>query len=132
MTKKQLKKVRRAKLLKKKHNQAKNSSKPTKLTPEGLMNAIMNSDPNSIHEDDFIPHACYLCGERIESIHDSHNPFPLVDSNSLAIGENGKDEPKRCCSDCNESKVIPARIASRFNGTHKDEWSMRKEMYSVA
>jgi hypothetical protein len=125
-------KARRIQLGMKKYNQTRDKSIHLELTPHELRNLIMNSDPNNIHENDFIPHDCYLCGERIESIHDSHNPFPLVDSNPLAKDENGKDKPKRCCNDCNELKVIPARIESRVNGTHKDGWNMRKKMYGIA
>ena len=102
MTKKQLKKVKRAKLLKKKHNQEKNSSKPTKLTPERLMNEIMNSDPNSIHEDDFIAHDCSLCGKEVTDMHDSHNAYPLKSHTTakqvIGKAENdqiGKGEPSQ-------------------------------------
>lgn len=45
---------------------------------------------------------CCLCSEEIPVVHgwaEGHNPDPL------AIGEDD-----RCCSDCNEMKVIPARL----------------------
>ena len=40
---------------------------------------------------------CVLCGETIDDY--GHNPEPLV------------DWPGRCCSTCNDTKVIPGRIA---------------------
>jgi hypothetical protein len=45
---------------------------------------------------------CCLCGEEIPVVNgwaEGHNPDPL------AIGEDD-----RCCSDCNATKVIPARL----------------------
>jgi len=63
MTKKQLMKARRIQLGMKKYNQTRDKSIHLELTPHELRNLIMNSDPNNIHEDDFIPHDCYLCGE---------------------------------------------------------------------
>ena len=76
----------------------------------------VSNNPDYLHEqqfvceDEYTPHDCYLCGERIESVHNSHHPFPLVNSNPSSKDENGKDHPKRCCNDCNELLVIPARI----------------------
>ena len=146
MNKKQLKKIRRAKLLKKKANIKRNSlCKQIGLSQisdvlnneilpnakRGVMNVetgkvrdwddlsdvekrefnesqkkipdALNSCPTMIHENDFIPHDCCLCDARIETLHDSHNPFPLTDIAS-ALSENGKENPKRCCSTC-DSKI---------------------------
>ena len=116
MNKKQLKKIRRAKLLKKKANVKRN--KPVKQ----FHNDVFNSCPTMIHENDFIPHDCCLCDARIETVHDSHNPFPLTDIAS-ALSENGKENPTRCCSSCDMKIVLPARIVSRTQGTHKEQWA---------
>jgi hypothetical protein len=164
MTKKQLKKVKRAKLLKKKHNQTRNKIKKEmspraymKKTNEPLIAMQLNGQNvlvkkadlddwwkryeaftdeclniTHLHEDDFIPHDCYLCGEKIETIYDSNNPFPLIDYNATAKDENGKDEPKRCCTKCENSIVLPARRESIDNGCvdHPDAWEERMERYS--
>ncbi len=65
----------------------------------------MNTETAEI---DFNPYenvVCCICGEKIPWI-DSHNPWPVVD-----------DEDSRCCSVCNFTKVIPARIVlSRHDG----------------
>lgn len=157
MNKKQLKKIRRAKLLKKKHNKAKIhlnkvfSSDIVKvmkvdfatgektfetmtrkeadilfLEQERKGREVYNNVPgHMIHEDDFIPHDCYLCGSEITSVHDTHNPFPLIDFNSMQVEENGKKEPKRCCSKCETSIVMPARMESMRNGTFREVWEER-------
>ena len=165
MNKKQLKKRRRAKLLKKKANIKRNSlCKQIGLSQisdvlnneilpnakRGVMNVetgktrywddmsdvekrkfneekkemydALNSSPTMIHENDFIPHDCFLCDARIETVHDSHNPFPLTDIAS-ALSENGKENPTRCCSSCDKKIVLPARIVSRKQGTHKEQWA---------
>lgn len=44
---------------------------------------------------------CSLCGGPVEGM--GHNPEPL------------KTYSDRCCSDCNSTKVIPARIANIQN-----------------
>ena len=31
-----------------------------------------------IHEKDYVPMNCCLCGKHMSSIHDTHNPFPLT------------------------------------------------------
>jgi len=156
MNKKQLKKIRRVKLLKKKHNKTKNTinkklnqdivkvmkrnlqtgeqemltmtkSQRDKMMFEQEMigRELYNIAPTMIHEDDFIPHECFLCDKKIENIHDSHNPFPLIDFNSMAKEENGKDEPKRCCSECENSIIMPARFDSCAEETHKEVWAER-------
>jgi hypothetical protein len=54
---------------------------------------------------------CCLCGEDIISVLDSNNPWPL-----------SEDEEDRCCGDCNNSKVIPARLKLFFkNGNTSSE-----------
>ena len=50
---------------------------------------------------------CCLCGERIAGW--GNNPAPLMDDTMASR--------KRCCDDCNATKVIPARI-ERFRHGH--------------
>jgi hypothetical protein len=53
----------------------------------------MSGFPNN----DSYPMECTSCGTTIETIHDSHNGFPLVDG--------------RVCGTCNAERVIPARLS---------------------
>lgn len=48
---------------------------------------------------------CILCNVEMNNIHETHNPYPLCDVN---------DDESRCCSNCNSTKVIPARYQSMF------------------
>lgn len=82
---------------------------------------VLNHSSTMIDEYDFIPHDCCLCGSPIQRIQDSHNPFPLTEV-ATAKSENGKKNPKRCCSVCDINKVRPARIKSLRDGTHKETW----------
>ena len=51
----------------------------------------MNTSSNKI---------CCLCGAKIKDFYDENNPCPLV------------EEPDAvCCSICNETRVLPTRIA---------------------
>ena len=70
---------------------------------------VYNNSPWNIHENEFKPFDCILCGERVNSVHDSHNAFPL-EKPTLQKVENDKGRPRRCCGKCNLEKVIPARI----------------------
>ena len=45
---------------------------------------------------------CCICGERF--IGWGNNPWPVV-----------TDEEARCCDECNNTRVIPARIAQMFS-----------------
>ena len=47
---------------------------------------------------------CVLCNGWIEGIFDSNNPWPL-------------NETGRCCGRCNNTKVLPARIAQHLDHT---------------
>jgi hypothetical protein len=82
---------------------------------------VLNHSSTMIDEYDFIPHDCCLCGSPIQRIQNSHNPFPLTEV-ATAKSENGKKNPKRCCSVCVINKVRPARIKSLRDGTHKETW----------
>lgn len=49
---------------------------------------------------------CCICGKEIRGY--GNNPYPVV-----------KDEGKVCCDHCNQTVVIPARIAEIFNRSHE-------------
>ena len=69
---------------------------------------IYNSAPNMIHENKYEVTDCYLCGEEMFSIHDTHNAFPLAKLQSAKEAyESG--ENYRCCSKCNV-KVFEERL----------------------
>ena len=87
---------------------------PPKMNPVGLnatslMNGIYNGSPHMIHENNYVPMDCVLCGTEMESIHDTHNPSPLTDE-CFAKESHETGNPNRCCSKCNQKKVIPARM----------------------
>lgn len=52
-------------------------------------------------------HVCCICGEEFEGF--GNNPYPLV-----------KEEGARCCDECNDAVVIPARIEA-LNEDKKEE-----------
>ena len=116
MTKSQRKKLNRAKKILKQTNVQRNQKqKVIKTKPISMMEHIMNTV--GLHENDFIAHECILCGFNVPSIHKSHNPYPLVGINiklHSAKNENGKQAPIRCCTRCNNEKVMPARVNSVF------------------
>ncbi len=55
---------------------------------------------------------CSLCDTQITDARDSHNAFPLSDF--------------RCCSNCNESKVLPARFMAIFKRPTVEEETSEK------
>lgn len=116
MTKSQRKKLNRAKNIRKKANVQRNLKQKSALAnPANMMDHIMNTV--GLHENDFIAHDCILCGNKVKSIHDSHNPYPLAGINiklHSAKSENGREVPVRCCTRCNNEKVMPARVNAIF------------------
>lgn len=61
-----------------------------------------------MHERDYEPMNCCLCGKHMPSIHDTHNPEPLTPK-CWAKEAQDNDLPHRCCSSCNK-KVTTIRI----------------------
>ena len=61
-----------------------------------------------IHEKDYQPMNCCLCGKEMVSIHETHNPFPVA-SRLTAKEALEHKLPHRCCAECNVKKVLPAR-----------------------
>lgn len=55
---------------------------------------------------------CSICGSKINSIYESHNAQPI---------NNG-----RCCSICNDFKVIPTRLERFSKG--KNIYEVKKEI----
>ena len=53
------------------------------------------------------PINCNLCGVEMTYIFEPNNPAPLCDEN---------DTESRCCTKCNEEKVIPARFGMMTKG----------------
>ena len=78
---------------------------------EELLRHLYNSSPTMIHENDYVPMNCVICGTEMKSIHDTHNPQPITDKcfAKEALEEDRKD---RCCNNCNKTVVLPARFGS--------------------
>ena len=64
-----------------------------------------------IHERDYTPMKCCLCGKEMNSIHDTHNPAPLA-PHTYAKQAQEENSPHRCCGQCDAEKVLPARMKS--------------------
>ncbi len=80
---------------------------------------LWNLAPNMVHEDDYVPMFCVLCGEVMNSIHDTHNPGPLTDD-CTAKHAHETNEKNRCCTVCNDTKVWTAREEIISSGVHSD------------
>lgn len=48
---------------------------------------------------------CCICGKEVEQF--GNNPYPLCDKD---------DYDSRCCNECDQDKVIPARIMMHYRG----------------
>jgi hypothetical protein len=59
------------------------------------------NDPNF---DFFVDEICCLCQKKITDFRDSHNPFPI-----------NKNRTSRCCTKCQESYVVNARLSGRYD-----------------
>ena len=75
-----------------------------------FLNMIYNSAPTMIHEDDYVAMDCVLCGAEMKTIHDTHNPFPITEK-CFAKEAHETGNKNRCCSKCNNEKVLPARLS---------------------
>ena len=64
-----------------------------------------------IHEKDYQPMNCCLCGKEMVSIHETHNPAPLA-PRTYAKEAQENNLPHRCCGECNATHVNPARAES--------------------
>ena len=64
-----------------------------------------------------LPSNCCLCGAPLpEGTIGRNNPWPLV--------QQSEDNLPQCCTQCNDAKVIPARIALMFSeeGDERCAW----------
>lgn len=76
-----------------------------------------DADSTMIHERDYQPMNCCLCGKEMNSIHDTHNPHPLAPK-TIAKQALENQSPHRCCGACNAHRVCPARmLAADGKGT---------------
>ena len=66
-------------------------------------------DTTMIHEKDYEPMKCCICGAEMNSIHDTHNPHPITPFCTAKIAHD-ENLPHRCCTKCDHSVVIPERI----------------------
>tara|TARA_B100001093_G_scaffold370059_1_gene355012 strand:- start:370 stop:867 length:498 start_codon:yes stop_codon:yes gene_type:complete len=62
-----------------------------------------------IHENEYKPMNCCLCGKEMTSVHETHNPCPLTPK-CRAIDAIEDSLPHRCCDDCDVKYVIPKRF----------------------
>ena len=69
-----------------------------------------------IHERDYEPMNCCLCGEHMPSIHDTHNPEPFTPK-CWAKDALDNNLPHRCCSKCNV-KVTEERMKVNDGMSH--------------
>ena len=102
MTKKERKKLNRVKTKRKMKNM---------ISKKFNMNMIYNSSPHMLHENKYVPMNCVLCGVKMNTIHDTHNPFPITEK-CFPKDTHETGNPNRCCSACNLEKVIPARLGA--------------------
>jgi len=70
---------------------------------------IYNESPTMLNEKDYIPKNCVFCNVRMESIHDTHNPYPAAPF-MYAKESNLTNKPDRCCTSCIRNVVFPARV----------------------
>lgn len=62
-----------------------------------------------IHEKEYEPMNCCMCGKVMTSVHETHNPYPLTPK-CLAVHALEDSLPHRCCEDCDMKHVIPMRL----------------------
>ena len=102
--------------------QQKNRKVTPQITSNFNMNFIYNSAPNMIHEKDYVPMNCVLCGTEMKTVHDTASPNPITErctaKEALETGN-----PNRCCQKCNKTYVLPARMYCQVSGLnfHKKE-----------
>ena len=80
---------------------------------------IFNSVPTMIHENNYKKTECTFCGDVMETVHDTHNPYPLREVTTAKQSQLLKDGKDRCCHACNNDLVHPARL-KMINSTPKN------------
>ena len=68
-----------------------------------------------IHEKDYVPMNCCLCGAYMETIHDTHSPDPIA-PRTTAKQAKERNLPHRCCGKCNQTRVLPERLNNTTGG----------------
>ena len=76
-----------------------------------MMKNIFNNCPTMIHEKDYKVMNCVLCNAEMKTVHDTHNAFPLTEAVYAKVAQETNNK-NRCCSDCNDEKVMTARIGN--------------------
>ena len=91
----------------------------TSLNHHDLLNQYsMQFGSTMIHEKDYVPMNCCLCGQSMPSIHDTHNPYPLA-PHCYAKEALENNNPNRCCIRCND-KVTQARVNQLLKNMEAD------------
>ena len=87
------------------------TKKKKSLTLHDILRDIYNAAPTMIHEKDFVAIDCVLCDATMKSVHETHDARPLAPSQTAQQAFEQKKNIGRCCSACNSSHVVPARLA---------------------
>ena len=105
-----------------------------------MMKNIFNNCPTMIHEKDYKVMNCVLCNAEMKTVHDTHNAFPLTEAVYAKVAQETNNK-NRCCSDCNDEKVMTARIGnvpascvvkmSMFDFMNSKSFGKTKSMYDV-
>ena len=74
---------------------------PKLITPNPMFDSQLYLESIMNKNFDFsVDETCSLCSSKIKDFRDSHNPYPLA-----------KKTTDRCCSACNNSVVLDARLS---------------------
>ena len=78
---------------------------------DAMLKNIFNNCPTMIHEKDYKVMNCVLCNAEMKTVHDTHNAFPLTEAVYAKVAQETNNK-NRCCSNCNDEKVMTARIGN--------------------
>ena len=90
--------------------------------------ASQEPDSTMIHERDYEPMKCCICGAEMNSIHNTHNPYPIT---PFCTAKKAHDEnlPHRCCTKCDHSVVIPERIKRKSAENPNSDFVMASPVF---
>ena len=105
------------------YDKAKNGDVRSAIKYQNYMRCLWNEDSTRegsklIHERDYEPMECCICGAEMNSIHDTANPEPVT-IRCTAKDSLEQDLPYRCCKDCDQVIILPLRIEMMKRG---EEW----------
>jgi hypothetical protein len=100
--------------------QQKNRKVKPQITGKFSVNDIYNNVPTMIHEKDYVPMDCVLCGTQMKTIHDTASPHPITEE-CYAKEAHETGNPNRCCQKCDKTYVLPARMYCLQNGLNFHE-----------